>query len=193
MTVLARPPTAIRAGTVEDLPAVAGIYAHYVSESVVTFETVPPGVADWAQRLAAAEAAAWPFLVATEARDVVGYAYASPWRGRPGYRLTIECSVYVEECRLGQGIGRALLTELLVRADAAGAREVVAVIADTSGTADRADGVGAASIALHRSLGFRDVGRLHGVGHKHGQWLDTALMQRSLGPASPAAWGPQGS
>ena len=116
-----------------------------------------------------------PFLVATMGGGVAGFAYASPWRPKPAYRYTVEDSVYLAPDRTGQGLGRALLGALLIRCAQADVRQVVAVIADSG------DG---ASVALHRSFGFAHVGRLTAVGHKHGRWVDTVLMQRDLTAAA---------
>jgi L-amino acid N-acyltransferase YncA len=157
--------------TPADLERVAGIFAHYVRNTLASFETVPPAVADWHRRLDDLTGLGLPFLVARAGGEVAGYAYASPWRPKPAYRYTVEDSVYLAPDRTGQGLGRALLGPLLTRCAGAGMRQVVAVIADA--------GAGA-SIALHRSFGFVDAGRLTGVGHKHGAWIDTVLMQRDL-------------
>jgi phosphinothricin acetyltransferase len=154
-----------------DLERVAGIFAHYVTTSTVTFEDTPPAVADWRRRLDDVAGLGLPFLVAKAGGEVAGYAYACPWRAKPAYRRTVEDSVYLAPDRLGQGLGRSLLAALLAGCTEAGARQVVAVIADTGGDA---------SVALHRSLGFAHAGRLMAVGHKHGQWIDTVLMQRDL-------------
>jgi L-amino acid N-acyltransferase YncA len=161
----------VREADVADLDMVAGIYRHYVDDSVATFEDTPPDRAGWEARLARAAELDLPFLVA-EARDlIVGYAYATPWRSRPAYRHTVEESVYVVPWATGHGVGHALLDELLRRCAVAGVREVVAVVVDTGD---------ASSVALHRRCGFVDAGRLARVGHKHGRWLDTLLLQRSL-------------
>lgn len=149
-----------------DMDAVAAIFAHYVTTSVVTFEEVPPTPAEWERKLDNL------FLVARSGDEVVGYAYASPWRPRPAYRHTLEDTVYLAPGWTGRGVGKALLGALLDGCSAAGARQVVAVIADTGDDASQ---------ALHRVLGFSVVGRLTAVGYKHGRWLDTVLMQRSLG------------
>jgi phosphinothricin acetyltransferase len=159
-----------------DLEAVAGIFTHYVTSSVVTFEKTPPTVADWRQRLDDLSRQGLPFLVAKIGDEVVGYAYASPWRPKPAYRHTVEDSVYLAPGWTGRGLGRALLESLLRECEQAGARQVVAVIADTGSDA---------SAALHHRLGFTHVGRLTSVGRKHGRWVDTVLMQRSL-PAAAA-------
>jgi L-amino acid N-acyltransferase YncA len=160
----------IRAAVPADLEAVAAIYAHYVTTSVATFEEVPPTPADWRRRLDDLADRKLPFLVA-EAGGVCGYAYASPWRPKPAYRYTVEDTVYVSPAHLGRGLGGALLGALLAACTDAGARQVIAVIADTG------DDV---SAALHRRLGFVESGRLSRVGYKHGRWLDTVLMQREL-------------
>ena len=156
-----------------DLERVAGIFAHYVRNTVVTFETAPPAAADWQRRLDDLAGLGLPFLVARTGGEVAGYAYAGPWRRQPAYRHTVEDSVYLAPGRTGQGLGRRLLGELLTRCGQAGARQVVAVIADAGADSE-------ASIALHRSFGFAHAGRLVGVGHKHGRWIDTVLMQRDL-------------
>jgi phosphinothricin acetyltransferase len=154
-----------------DLDAVAGIYAHHVEHGVATFDTEAPDTAHWATRLDELTAARWPFLVAEVGGEVVGFAYAAPWRTRPAYRHTVEDTLYLAPGWTGRGLGRALLGTLLDRVAAAGGREVLAVIAD---------GGDPASLALHRALGFTEAGRLRRVGYKHGRWLDTVLVQRSL-------------
>ncbi|MFC5754205.1 GNAT family N-acetyltransferase [Actinomadura rugatobispora] len=165
------PETGIRPALPADLEAVAEIFAHYVLHSTVTFEQTPPTVARWRERLAALDAKGLPFLVADAGGEVAGYAYAGPWRPKPAYRHTVEDSIYLAPARTGQGLGGALLGALLAGCAQAGARQVIAVIADTgSGT----------SAALHGRHGFVHAGRLTGVGYKHGRWIDTILMQRAL-------------
>jgi L-amino acid N-acyltransferase YncA len=159
--------------TPADLERVADIFAHYVWNTAVTFEETPPTVADWHRWLDDLAGLGLPFLVARAGGEVAGYAYAAPWRRKPAYRHTVEDSVYLAAGRTGQGLGRRLLGELLTRCGQAGARQVVAVIADAGADSE-------ASIALHRSFGFAHAGRLTGVGHKHGRWIDTVLMQRDL-------------
>ena len=114
--------------------------------------------------------------------SVCGFAYASPWRPKPAYRHTVEDSVYLSADCTGRGIGSALLGTLLAGCAAAGARQVIAVIADTGS---------GASAALHRRFGFTQAGLLSGVGRKHGRWIDTLLMQKELEPTRPPS--PPGS
>jgi phosphinothricin acetyltransferase len=163
---------AIRPFTEADAEAVSRIYAHYVEHSVATFDLEAPGAGAWVAKVAGIVSAGWPFLVAVDDDDVIGFAYVSPWRPRPAYRHTVEDTIYLAPGRSGRGTGRALLTELLARAARAGAEQSIAVIAD---------GGDGASIALHEALGFVRAGRLRQVGHKHGRVLDVVLLQASLG------------
>jgi L-amino acid N-acyltransferase YncA len=166
----------VRAAVPADLEQVAAIYAHYVTTSLATFEEVPPTLADWRRRLGDLADRKLPFLVTesdTAGRPVCGYAYASPWRPKPAYRHTVEDTVYVSPGQLGRGLGSVLLGALLAACADTGARQVIAVIADTGSDA---------SVALHRRFGFAHAGRLSAVGRKQGRWIDTVLMQRDLGP-----------
>ena len=108
--------------------------------------------------------------------SVCGFAYASPWRPKSAYRHTVEDTVYLSPGCTGRGIGSALLGTLLAGCAAAGARQVIAVIADTGSDA---------SAALHRRFGFTQAGLLSGVGRKHGRWIDTLLMQKELESRGP--------
>lgn len=162
----------VRPAAEDDLEPVAGIFAHYVTSSLVTFEEDPPPAAWWRHRFATLTGSSLPFLVAEDRGQVAGYAYASPWRPKPAYRHTAEDSVYLAPACRGQGLGRLLLEALLAACAQAGVRQVIAVIADTGDPA---------SAALHRACGFTDVGRLTQVGYKHGRWIDTVLLQRAAG------------
>jgi phosphinothricin acetyltransferase len=154
-----------------DAGAIAAIYAHHVLNGTASYEIDPPTVADTAAKIERIAGRGWPFLVACEGGDVVGYAYAEQLRDRPAYRYTCENSIYIRADRIGLGIGKALLTELCARSEAAGFRQMVAVIG----------GAEPASIALHEGCGFETVGRLRSVGWKKRRWLDTVYMQRTLG------------
>ncbi|MGW5160758.1 N-acetyltransferase family protein [Nonomuraea wenchangensis] len=161
----------IRAAVPADLAAVTAINAHYVANTVITFEETPPTVADWQARLADLTARGFPFLVADVGGEVAGYAYAGPWRPKPAYRHTVEDSIYLAPGHVGRGLGNALLAALIDGATTAGLRRMIAVIADAGD--DR-------SIALHRRHGFTEAGRLTEVGFKLGRWVDTTLMERPL-------------
>jgi phosphinothricin acetyltransferase len=176
----AEPQPVVRAAVPADAEPVAAIFAHYVATSVATFDEVAPTAADWRQRLGELAARNLPFLVAEGGAEgggfVYGFAYASPWRPKSAYRHTVEDTVYLSPGCTGRGIGSALLGTLLAGCAAAGARQVIAVIADTGSDA---------SAALHRRFGFTHAGLLSGVGRKHGRWIDTLLMQKELEPRGP--------
>ena len=103
---------------------------------------------------------------------MVGYSYATPFRPRTAYRFTLEDSVYVAHSLIGQGVGRALLGELIARCERGPWRQMLAVIGDSGN---------AASIGMHRRMGFRPAGEQRSVGFKLGRWVDTVIMQRALG------------
>ena len=163
----------IRPAAPADLDTVAEIFTHYVRNTVITFEEIPPPVAAWRQRLDDLAIQELPFLVAELSGEVVGYAYATPWRPKPAYRHTVENSIYLAPGRTGRGLGGILLEALLTACAQTYVRQMIAVIADAGSNA---------SVALHRRFGFTDVGRLAAVGYKHDRWIDTVLMQRTLGP-----------
>ena len=171
----------VRQATAADVGQIAGIFAGYVTGSVVTFEVDPPTAGQWHERMARIAELGLPFLVAEAPGmadgTVAGYAYATPWRPKPAYQHTVEDSVYLAPEWRGKGLGRVLLDALLTSCATAGARQVIAVIADTGDPA---------SVALHRACGFTQAGRLAQVGFKHGRWIDTVLMQRAIGEGCPA-------
>ncbi len=161
----------IRAADEAEIPAMAGIYGHHVLTGFGSFEETPTSPAVMAGRIAAVRGLDLPWLVAEEDGEILGYAYASAFRPRPGYRYTAEDSVYVAPEVVGRGVGRALLAAVVARCEAMGLRRMLAVIGDSAN---------AASIGLHRALGFELVGVARGVGFKHGRWVDLVWMQRAL-------------
>ena len=172
----------IRAAGKADDAALAAIYGHHVLHGFGTFEEDPPSVAEMGRRRAAVAGAGLPCLLAEDAGQVLGFAYAGPFRLRAAYRYTVEDSVYIAPDAVGRGVGRAVLAEVLTACEAAGVRQVVAVIGDSGN---------AASIGLHQSLGFEPAGVGRGFGFKHGRWVDIVWMQKALnggdtrGPDAP--------
>ena len=162
----------LRDATMDDLPFIAEIYREAVLNGTSTYEIEPPAYAEMATRFAAITGKNYPYIaVSDEAGTVLGYAYASAFRTRPAYRWMIEDSIYLATEARGKGIGKALLSALIERSEALGFRQMIAVIG----------GAHPASVALHRAAGFAETGLLIGTGYKHGRWLDTMLMQKSLG------------
>jgi L-amino acid N-acyltransferase YncA len=164
----------IREATRADLPRIAALYGREVLNGTATFELDPPGRDEMARRFAAVKRHDLPWLVARVDGAFAGYAYASPFRPRPAYRYGVEGSIYVEEAMRGHGVGRALLETLVERVRTMGLRHIIGAISDS--------GTSAASIALHRALGFRDAGVYRQVGWKFDRWLDVTLMQLDLAP-----------
>jgi L-amino acid N-acyltransferase YncA len=166
-----------------DLAAITALYAREVEGGTASFETSPPSLEEMTQRFAAVKGHALPWLVAEIDGRFAGYAYASPFRPRPAYRYGVEVSIYVEERARRRGVGRALLEALIDRTRSRGLRHLIGAVSDSD--------TSAASIALHRSLGFRHVGVYRQVGWKFGRWLDVSLMQLDLDPdgGPPAAPG----
>jgi phosphinothricin acetyltransferase len=131
-----------------------------------------------AQRYDALRSGGYPYLVAQLEGEIMGYAYAGPYRARPAYRWTVEDSIYVAPAAQRRGIGRALLDGLIAEAELGGFRQMIAVIGDSANVG---------SIEVHRAAGFRLVGTFDNVGFKFGRWLDSVLMQRPLGTGATTA------
>lgn len=169
----------VRSASERDAGACAAIYAPYVTDTAVTFETHPPSPADMAERIAAASRRhAW--VVLEDQGRVVGYAYGAPFHPRAAYRWACEVSVYLELGRRRTGGGRTLYDALLSQLTDRGFRIAVAGMTLPSD----------ASVGLHRAMGFEPVGTYRRVGFKHGAWHDVAWTQRILSsgddpPAEP--------
>jgi L-amino acid N-acyltransferase YncA len=160
----------LRDASADDAESIAAIYAHHVLHGTASFEEEPPTAEAWREKIAMLASRRWPFILAEDEGDVVGYAYATQFRDRPAYSFTCENSIYVHPERLGQGIGRVLLERLIEAAREAGFRQIIGVIG----------GGEPASVALHRACGFVERGRMKSIGFKFGRWLDTVYVQRDL-------------
>ena len=169
----------IRAAIAADLPAITAIYGHAVLNGTASYEYDAPSLEEMTRRFDAIASASFPYLVAYSADKILGYAYASHFRSRPAYRFMTEDSIYIAPDAQGLGIGKLLLAELLARCEAAGFRQMIAVIGDAD--------VNLASARLHARMGFSDCGRIKGSGFKFNRGCDTLLMQRALngGPSTP--------
>jgi phosphinothricin acetyltransferase len=166
----------IRTARADDLDAITAIYADAVLHGTASYELDPPSRAEMASRFAALAKGGFPRLVAEVSGEVVGYAYAGPFRPRPAYRFVVENSVYVAPWSKGQGVGLALLKALVEEAERAGFRQMIAVVGDGSPESP--------SVRLHLRAGFRHCGQLQGSGYKHGRWLDTVFMQLAMNGGS---------
>jgi phosphinothricin acetyltransferase len=168
-------PVVVRDAADSDLPAIHAIYSHHVRTGLGSFEETPPDLAEMARRRADVLTRRLPYLAAEIDGRLVGYAYAGPYRPRSAYRFSVEDSVYVAPDIHRRGVARALLAELIARCTALGYRQMIAVIGDSANRG---------SIGLHAAMGFREAGRLDAIGFKLGRWVDSVVMQRTLGPGS---------
>ena len=159
----------VRDASERDAEACAAIYAPYVTDTVISFETAPPSPSEMADRIAAAvRTHAW--VVLEDDGRVVGYAYGGPYKAREAYRWSCEVSVYVERGRRRTGSGRLLYDALFERLAERGYRTAVAGMTLPND----------ASVGLHRAMGFEPIGTYRGIGWKHDGWHDVAWAQRPL-------------
>ncbi len=165
-------PLLIRSSGDEDTTAITALYAHHVLHGTGTFETEAPGNAEMALRRADVLAKGLPYLVAEQDGKIVGFAYGNWFKPRSAYRYSVETSIYLASDLQRQGLGRALLAELLARCERAGIRKLMAIVGDSAN---------AGSIGVHRSVGFTEVGTVAACGWKFGAWRDIVIMQRTLG------------
>jgi phosphinothricin acetyltransferase len=161
----------IRNATEDDLPQIQTIYAYHVLHGTGSFETVPPSLEEMNKRFAANQATGFAWIVAEDGPRILGFGYYGPFRARPAYDKTVEDSVYVREDVRGQGVGKAIVMQLIASATAAGFSQMLSLIGDSENTA---------SIGVHASLGFQQSGTMRKVGFKLDRWLDVVIMQRAL-------------
>jgi L-amino acid N-acyltransferase YncA len=161
----------------EDAAAICRVYNHYVLHTVVSFEEEAVTEAEMARRIGKVAAAGLPWLVLEEAGALVGYAYATPWKERSGYRYAVESSIYLEASAGGKGYGSRLYGELLAELRTRPLRTVIGGVALPND----------ASVGLHEKLGFHKVAHFERVGWKCGRWVDVGYWQLSLAElAGPA-------
>jgi L-amino acid N-acyltransferase YncA len=172
MMIAGKSDVVVRTAGESDVAAIADLYGQSVATGTASWELTPPGADEMVMRFRAVTGHGYPYLVAVVDGCVVGYSHAGAYRPRPGYRHTVEDSVYVAPLAQRRGVGRSLLSALIEECALHGYRQMVAVIGDATN---------AASIRLHAALGFAEVGRLPAIGRKFDRWLDSVMLQRSLG------------
>jgi phosphinothricin acetyltransferase len=160
----------IRPITTDDAGAIARIYNHYVTDTIVTFEEDPVTPEEIATRIREIESASLPWFVAEQNSEVVGYAYAGRWKARRGYRIAVEVTVYLDAAHGGRGIGSALYTKLLAELKSKGIHTAMGGIALPND----------ASIKLHEKFGFKKVAHFKENGIKFGKLIDVAYWQLML-------------
>ncbi|ARC57235.1 L-amino acid N-acyltransferase MnaT [Frondihabitans sp. 762G35] len=162
----------IRPALEADLPGIREVYNLYVANSTVTFDEKAKTLREWRTTFAKAQKLQMPMLVAeSPSGHILGYTMVMPWQSKAAYRFTVENSIYLHPASTGKGLGKALLAALIDACQEVGIREIIAVIADRGADA---------SIRLHASFGFKEVGRMGRVGFKFDRWLGTVMMQKSI-------------
>lgn len=167
----------IRFANPDDAAAIAEIYAPYVRDTAISFETEVPEAGEMRERIEQT-LRKYPWLVyENEAGEILGYAYAGSFRSRCAYSWTVESSVYVRQGSHGHGIGKALYRELLDALKRQGAVNVIGAIGLPNET----------SVRLHESVGFVKVAHLKDIGFKLGRWWDVGYWELQLQkPKEPA-------
>ena len=158
----------IRQACEKDAEAISKIYNWYVLNSAITFETTPVDASDMKQRINE-KLAKHDWIVSELNREICGYAYYGSFRPRAAYNHTVESTIYLSPEKTGKGLGKALYEALIGSAIEKGYRELIGVIALPN----------PASINLHKAMGFKEVGVLHSVGHKFGEYVDVSIWQMS--------------
>jgi L-amino acid N-acyltransferase YncA len=155
-----------------DIPNIREIYNHYVLNSTVTFDEKAATLAQMRVKFAKAKRLGMPWVVAeAPSGQIIGTAWVLPWQDKAAYRFTVEDSIYLGPAAQGRGLGRALLSRLIERSREEGLKEMISLIADKGADA---------SIALHKKLGFKEVGHMGKVGYKFDRWLGTVMLQKNL-------------
>jgi L-amino acid N-acyltransferase YncA len=160
----------IRPATAADAEPIARIYNHYVLRTIVTFEEEPVTTLDMAQRIEETLAAGLPWLVAEDAGHVLGFAYASKWKGRCAYRHSVEVTVYLDANAIGRGHGSHLYESLFAALRGKSLHVAIGGIALPN----------PASIALHERFGMQKIAHFREVGYKFGRWIDVGYWQSVL-------------
>lgn len=169
----------IRPATSDDAPAIAGIYNHYIENTVITFEEEPVSSEEFLSRMTLTPESRLPWIVHEDETSgaVLGYAYAAPWGKRSAYRNSVEASIYLHHAATARGIGKALYSRLLEELTSLGYHVVIGGVALPNPS----------SVALHEKLGFVRVAHYREVGRKFGRWIDVAYWQKYLdGPGGEA-------
>jgi phosphinothricin acetyltransferase len=160
----------IRPVTLGDAASVARIYNHFVADTIVTFEEEAVSAEEIVNRIFEVQSASLPWLVAERGQDILGYAYASKWKGRIGYRFAVEVTVYLDPACMRQGIGSRLFAQLLPELKALGVHTAIGGIALPND----------ASVRVHEKFGFEKVAHFRENGLKFDRWIDVGYWQLIL-------------
>jgi phosphinothricin acetyltransferase len=170
MPEAARPQADVRPVTLDDAEQICALYNHYVMTSTITFEEEPVTLAEMASRIRDAQSASLPWLVAASGGEILGYAYASKWKGRAAYKFSVEVTIYVRQGLGHCGIGAQLYGHLLPALKSRGVHAVIGGVALPND----------ASLRFHQKFGFEKVAHFKEVGYKFNRWIDVTYWQVTL-------------
>ena len=160
----------LRPATIRDAGAIAGIYNHYVLNTIVTFEEDAVPVTEMTERIAEIAKSGLPWLVWEEGGKLAGYTYAGKWKSRCAYRYSVESTVYLDQTATGHGIGTQLYTALI---ESLRSRSIHSIIGGVALPNE-------ASVALHEKVGFEKIGQFREVGWKFEKWIDVGYWELIL-------------
>lgn len=160
----------IRSVAIEDAKEIATIYNYYIEATSVTFEVEPVSVKEMARRIEGCQNSNLPWYVAEQQGKIIGYCYASKWKGRCAYRHSVEATVYLDPSVVAKGWGTQLYKELLTQLQALGIHAVICGISLPN----------EASVALHEKFGMEKVAHFKEVGRKFERWVDVGYWQHLL-------------
>jgi len=171
----------IRLATLNDAERLLEIYAPYVTDTAITFEYDIPTLEDFRGRIENT-LRKYPYLVLEESTEgaapiIVGYAYASAFKGRAAYNWSVETSIYLEESAQGKGYGKALYNALEIELEKQNISNVNACIAYAK---ENSTHLTNASMHFHEVLGYTLVGRFHNCAYKFGEWYDMIWMEKMI-------------
>ncbi len=161
----------------DDAAQITKIYAHYVNNTIISFDLEAPNEVYIRKKFAAIEQAGPPLIVAQDGDKIIGYAYASTYRTRPAYRFTCEDAIYLHPDHVGKGLGSQLLAHLISEAKEFGFNQMIAII--SMGTGKFSSNT-AGSIAIHKKFGFETLGEFPELGFKFDQWHGMTHLQKKL-------------
>lgn len=152
-----------------DIPSICKIYNYYITNSIITFEEKEVSEMEMGERIEEVTSK-YPWLVFEEHMNIVGYAYASPWKGRCAYRFSAEGTIYLDQKYSGKGIGSKLYECLIPELKSKGVHSLIGGIALPN----------EASVALHEKFGFKKCAHFTEVGRKFDQWIDVGYWEKIL-------------
>ena len=169
----------IRQALARDVEGILAVYAPYVTDTAVSFEYDVPTPEEFEIRLVSI-AAKYPYLVAEENGEIIGFSYGSRFQERKAYDFDAEVSIYIQETHRRRNTGKRLYTELETLLVRQGIRNVYAKIACPAEEPDPY--LNRDSILFHQACGYREAGHFHRCGFKFGRWYDLVCMEKILIP-----------